>query len=86
MPSVSGQAVLTMPVMIPLADLLGFSRQVANWRGLCELLTPTNGTLMAVLLAAKVPCGQWVRFAIGGVALATLVGVAGIVAVILGGS
>ena len=27
-PSVSGQAVLTMPLMVPLADLLGFSRQV----------------------------------------------------------
>jgi uncharacterized ion transporter superfamily protein YfcC len=88
-PSMSGQAVLTMPVMVPLADLLGFSRQIAvlayqTGAGLCELLTPTNGALMAVLLAAKVPYGQWVRFAVGGVLLVTLVGVAGIVAVLRG--
>jgi uncharacterized ion transporter superfamily protein YfcC len=88
-PSVSGQAVLTMPVMVPLADLLGLSRQVAvlayqTGAGLCELLTPTNGALMAVLLAAKVPYGRWVRFAIGGVLLVALVGVAGMAAVMLG--
>ena len=50
-PSVSGQAVLTMPVLVPLSDLLGISRQVTvlayqTGAGLCELLTPTNGALM----------------------------------------
>ncbi|MDB4876696.1 MAG: YfcC family protein [Gemmatimonadetes bacterium] len=44
-PSVSGQAVLTMPVFVPLSDLLGLSRQVTvlayqMGAGLCELLTP----------------------------------------------
>src|SRR5207247_10475673 len=52
-PSVSGQAVLTMPLMVPLADLLGFSRQVPvlayqMGAGLCELFTPTNGAIMAI--------------------------------------
>jgi uncharacterized ion transporter superfamily protein YfcC len=81
-PSVSGQAVLTMPIMVPLADLLSISRQAAvlayqTGAGLTELLTPTNGALMAVLLAAGIPFGKWIRFAIVGVALAVLVGVAG---------
>ena len=63
-PSVSGQAVLTMPILAPLADLLHISRQVAVLAfqcgaGLCELITPTNGALMAVLVAAGVPFDRW---------------------------
>jgi uncharacterized ion transporter superfamily protein YfcC len=86
-PSVSGQAVLTMPLFVPLADLLGLSRQVPvlayqTGAGLTELIWPTNGALMAVLLAAGVPYQKWIRFVIGGVVLATLLGVAGITAVI----
>lgn len=82
-PSVSGHAALTMPVLVPLSDLLGLSRQVTvlayqTGAGLTELLTPTNGVLMAVLLGAKVPYQKWIRFALGGWLLLTLVGVAGI--------
>ena len=83
-PSVSGQAVLTMPIMVPLSDLLGVSRQATvlayqTGAGLTELLTPTNGGLMAVLFAAGVPFHAWIRFAIVGVLLALAVGVAGVV-------
>jgi uncharacterized ion transporter superfamily protein YfcC len=83
-PSVSGQAVLTMPVFVPLSDLLGVPRQVTvlayqMGAGLCELLTPTNGALMAVLLAAGVPYQRWVRFAVVGVGIALVVGVAGMI-------
>lgn len=68
-PSVSGQAVLTLPVLVPLSDLLGLSRQVTvlayqYGAGLCELLTPTNGALMAVLAAAGVRYEHWLRFVI----------------------
>jgi uncharacterized ion transporter superfamily protein YfcC len=82
-PSVSGQAALTMPVMVPLSDLIGLSRQVTvlayqTGAGLMDMLTPTNGALLAVLLAAGVPYGRWVRFALGGWALATAVGIGGI--------
>ena len=84
-PSVSGQAVLTMPILVPLSDLLGISRQVTvlayqTGAGLTELLTPTNGGLMAVLLAAGVPYSRWIRFAVIGVLLALSVGVVGMVA------
>jgi len=86
-PSVSGQAVLTMPILVPLSDLLGISRQVTvlayqMGAGLTELLTPTNGALMAVLLAGGVSFAQWIRFAVVGVLLALAVGVAAIIAVL----
>jgi uncharacterized ion transporter superfamily protein YfcC len=66
-PSVSGQAVLTLPVLIPLSDLLGLSRQVTILAyqfgaGLCDLVTPTNGALMAILAASSVSFGEWFRF------------------------
>src|SRR2546428_13146116 len=69
-PSPSGHAVLTLPVLVPLADLLGLSRQVTVLAyqyggGLCELLTPTNGALMAILAAAGgVRYEDWLRFAL----------------------
>jgi uncharacterized ion transporter superfamily protein YfcC len=66
-PSVSGQAVLTMPVLVPLSDLLGMSRQITvlayqYGAGLCDLITPTNGALMAILAAGGVGYEQWIRF------------------------
>lgn len=65
-PSTSGQAVLTMPVLVPLSDLLGLSRQVTvlayqYGAGICELLTPTNGALMAMLAATGVRYEEWFR-------------------------
>ena len=66
-PSVSGQAVLTLPILAPLADLLSMPRQAAvlayqYGAGLCELLTPTNAALMAILGAARVRFDDWLRF------------------------
>jgi uncharacterized ion transporter superfamily protein YfcC len=80
--SVSGHAVLTMPVLVPLSDLLGISRQVTvlayqTGAGLTELLTPTNGALMAILLAAGVPFDRWFRFAVVGAGLCAIVGIVG---------
>lgn len=82
-PSVSGQAALTMPVLVPLSDLLGVSRDATvlayqTGAGLTELWTPTNGALMAILLAAGVPYGKWIRFAAPAVVLLTIVGVVGV--------
>jgi uncharacterized ion transporter superfamily protein YfcC len=81
-PSVSGQAVLTMPLLVPLSDLLGLSRQVTvlayqTGAGLTELLTPTNGALMAVLLAAGVTYQQWLRFVAAAWGALLLLGIAG---------
>jgi uncharacterized ion transporter superfamily protein YfcC len=82
-PSVSGQAVLTMPIMAPLSDLLGISRDAAviayqTGAGLTDMITPTNGALLAMLLGARVSYGRWIRFALPGALLVAIVGVVGI--------
>jgi uncharacterized ion transporter superfamily protein YfcC len=66
-PSTSSQAVLTLPLLVPLSDLIGLSRQVTvlayqYGAGLCEIITPTNGALMAMLAAAGVRYEEWLLF------------------------
>ena len=68
-PSGSGQAAVTMPLMAPLADLLGITRQTAVFAyqcgdGFSNMIIPTSGTLMAMLLMARVPYERWLRFAV----------------------
>jgi uncharacterized ion transporter superfamily protein YfcC len=68
-PSTSSQAVLTLPLLVPLSDLIGLSRQVTvlayqYGAGLCDLITPTNGALMAMLAATGVRYEDWFRFAV----------------------
>jgi uncharacterized ion transporter superfamily protein YfcC len=82
-PSVSGQAVLTMPLIVPMTDLLHLPRQVAvlayqTGAGLTDLVTPTNGALMAILMAAGVPYQRWLTFAISAGLVQVLVGLAAI--------
>ena len=77
--STSGQAALTMPIMAPLADVLGFSRQVAvlayqTGAGLMDMLTPTDGALIAMLIATHVSYSRWLRFAVPGAAIVSVVG------------
>jgi uncharacterized ion transporter superfamily protein YfcC len=86
-PSGSGQATLTMPLLTPLSDLIGLSRQVTvlafqYGAGLCELITPTNGTLMAMLAACGVRFDQWLRFVWPLYALLLLLGIASVVGAI----
>jgi uncharacterized ion transporter superfamily protein YfcC len=83
-PSTSGQAVLTMPVLVPLSDLLGLTRQVTvlayqYGAGLCELVTPTNGALMAMLAATGVRYEEWMRFLWRLLLLLAALGVSGLV-------
>ncbi|AXI99656.1 putative membrane protein YfcC, ion transporter superfamily [Cyclonatronum proteinivorum] len=66
-PSGSGQAFVTMPLMAPLSDLLGISRQVAVLAflfgdGFANMLVPTNAVLMGILGMAGVPYDRWFRF------------------------
>ncbi len=67
LPSGSGQAALTMPIMAPLSDLLDISRQTAVLAfqlgdGLCNLIIPTSGVTMGVLAIAKIPYERWVQW------------------------
>ena len=66
-PSGSGQAALTMPIMAPLADLVGVQRQVAVLAyqfgdGFTNILVPTNAVLVGILAMAGIPYDRWVRF------------------------
>ena len=89
-PSTSSQAVLTLPLLVPLSDLIGLSRQVTvlayqYGAGLCDMLTPTNGALMAMLAAAGVRYEDWFKFAVPlCAALVALAGVAVVVGVATG--
>ncbi|MFC3041675.1 YfcC family protein [Virgibacillus xinjiangensis] len=66
-PSGSGQAALSMPIMAPLGDLLGVDRQTAVLAyqfgdGISNILTPTAGVLMASLAVAKISWVKWVKW------------------------
>ncbi len=78
-PSVSGQGVLTMPLMTSLADLMEIPRQLMilcyqYGAGLAELITPTNGALMAILAASNVSFGKWIKFSIKAYGLLIILG------------
>lgn len=66
-PSGSGQAYVTMPIMAPLADLVGVSRQVAVLAyqfgdGFTNILVPTNAVLVGILAMAAIPFDRWLKF------------------------
>lgn len=68
-PSGSGQAAVVMPLMVPLADLSGITRQVAVQAfqfgdGLSNLATPLNGPLMGCLAIAGVSFPKYIKWAI----------------------
>lgn len=66
-PSGSGQALVTMPIMAPLSDIIGVTRQTAVLAyqfgdGIGNLLYPTSGYFMATIALAGVSWQKWVRF------------------------
>ena len=66
-PSGSGQAALTIPIMAPLGDLIGISRQTTVLAyqfgdGFTNLIIPTSGVLIGCLYMAKIPWGTWARW------------------------
>jgi uncharacterized ion transporter superfamily protein YfcC len=63
-PSGSGQAALTMPIMAPLSDLVGVSRQTAVLAfqfgdGFTNMIIPTSAITMGVLSLAEIPWEKW---------------------------
>ena len=63
----SGQASVVMPIMTPIADLIGMTRQTAvlafNFGdGFCNYILPTSTALMGILGAANVPYDRWMKF------------------------
>lgn len=78
-PSGSGQAAATMPIMFPIGDLIGMTKQTSILAfqigdGVTNIAIPTLGSLMAVCAIARVPFEKWFRFAVRLVAGIYLVG------------
>lgn len=76
-PSSSGLAVLTMPIMAPLAEfsqvpthLVVTAYQSAS--GLVNLITPTSGVVMGGLAIGRVSYGKWVKFVVPLMAMLTV--------------
>jgi uncharacterized ion transporter superfamily protein YfcC len=66
-PSGSGQAYVTMPIMSPLAELTGVPQQVAVLAyqfgdGFTNMVVPTSALVMGTLALGKIPYTRWVRF------------------------
>lgn len=66
-PSGSGQAMVTMPILIPLGDLIGISRQTTVLAfqvgdGLTNLVVPTSGGTLAMLAMGRVSYSAWLKF------------------------
>jgi len=66
-PSGSGQALATLPVMIPLGEVLGLTRQTTILAfqigdGITNLFNPTLGGLVAMLAICRVPIDRWLKF------------------------
>ncbi|GEB33840.1 MULTISPECIES: YfcC family protein [Brevibacillus] len=63
----SGQAATTMPIMVPIADLLGIQRQIAVLAfqygdAVTNSIIPTSSALMGYLAVAGIPYEKWVKF------------------------
>lgn len=66
-PSGSGQAAATMPIITPLADILGITRQTAVMAfhfgdGFTNSIIPTSASLMGYLSIGNVPYEKWFKF------------------------
>jgi uncharacterized ion transporter superfamily protein YfcC len=66
-PSSSGLATVSMPIMAPLADFAGADRSLVvtayqSASGLLNLVTPTSAVVMGGLAIARVPYGKYLRF------------------------
>lgn len=76
----SGQAAAVMPIMLPVADAIGMTRQTAvlafNFGdGFTNWCVPTNSVLLAALAAANVPFDRWVKFVWKYIVLWTVLGI-----------
>jgi uncharacterized ion transporter superfamily protein YfcC len=65
----SGQAALTMPILAPLSDIIGVTRQTATLAyqlgsGFADAIVPTSASLMGVLAVARIGWGTWAKWQI----------------------
>ena len=84
-PSGSGMAAVSMPIMAPLSDLVGITRQTAVVAfqlgdGISNILTPTSGYFMAGLALARIPWIKWAKWFLPLVGLQYILGAIFVVA------
>jgi uncharacterized ion transporter superfamily protein YfcC len=78
-PSGSGKAALTMPMMSQFSDLIGISRQATVIAfqlgdGFTNMITPTSGVLIGVLGIARIPYEKWFRWVAPFIIILTVLG------------
>lgn len=80
----SGQAAATMPIMVPLADLVGVSRQTAVLAfllgdGFTNAIYPTAASMMTYIAMVKIPYNKWAKFAMPLIAIWIVIGLAAVI-------
>lgn len=78
-PSGSGQAALTIPIMSQISDLIGISRQATVvvfqlGDGFTNMITPTSGVLIGVLGVARIPYEKWFKWIVPFMAILIILG------------
>ncbi len=78
-PSGSGQAAVSMPIMAPLGDILDITRQTSVLAfqlgdGISNIFTPTSGYFMAGLALAKIPWQKWAKWLLPCILIEYLIG------------
>lgn len=89
-PSTSGLAVLSMPILAPVADFSGVQRDLVvtafvTGSGLVNLITPTSAVVMGGLAIGRVPYERWLRFIWPLLVILSIVIMAALVAPVLTG-
>lgn len=87
-PGGSGKALVTLPIMIPVGDMIGITRQATILAfqigdGITNIITPTLGGLIAMLGLCRVSYGKWLRFILPFTVLAYIISWVAIVIAVL---
>lgn len=70
LPTSSGQAVVTMPILYPIGDIIGLTRQTVVFAFQCgdgfwNMICPGHYFTMIILGMAGIPYGRWLKFIVG---------------------
>ena len=84
-PSASGQAAVSVPILAPLGDLVDVTRQTTCIAfqlgdGISNILTPTSGYFMAALAAGKIPWAKWAKWILPLIGIEYLIGAVFVIA------
>lgn len=83
-PSGSGQAAVSIPILAPLGDLVGVTRQTTCIAfqlgdGISNIFTPTSGYFMAGLALARIPWNKWAKWILPMIGIQYLIGAVAVI-------